>query len=428
MALCLPHFLIPRGHATKLDLSADVAIKAANYGHLVYNNERNSQALYTENATLGFVIKDIRLEKTPDSIMEVGIVLQSVGAGTSSNTATAPQFADAANRLPHSNGTPYIREAYVKIHKFLKPNVTATFGRQNFTLGQGITLASDNLGLPGGRVEIDNVYRGIKTDLFFFRPSNNFTYTQIYGGAVFYPGREGRWELYHFWQQDTGAGNDLANFNIASKTKKFTGLRYMLTHKQFGFDGETVIQRGTADKTAGGSADYKAHAFMMNGSWAQNIGFFGRSKVRLGYGRSSGNPGTDPAMDKAFFPAFGKKHNGIERSGYGAIAGASLYDIIKTSPTANGLPDGVSGLNIIAIGADLTYGKLLLSADIYKFRATSNASGGSLQVASEWDLKATYPLGESLRLTAVYAVFTPLGLYTDSQQAKLFYGAVSAKF
>ncbi|HNW43062.1 MAG TPA: hypothetical protein PKI19_01055, partial [Elusimicrobiales bacterium] len=91
-------------------------------------------------------------------------------------------------------------------------------------------------------------------------------------------------------------------------------------------------------------------------------------------------------------------------------------------------PDGVSGMNIIVIGADLTYGKLLLSADLYKFRATNNSNGGSLQIASEWDVKATYPLGESLRLTAVYASFTPLGLYLNPEKTKLAYGAVSAKF
>ena len=105
--------------------------------------------------------------------------------------------------------------------------------------------------------------------------------------------------------------------------------------------------------------------------------------------------------------------------------------MVKTSDTANGLPDGVSGLNIIDIGADLPYKKLLLSADLYKFRATQNARGGSLQIASEVDLKVSYLLGDNLHLTAVYAVFNPLGLYgTAAQklQTKLVSGSVSARF
>ncbi len=415
-------------HATKLDLSSEVEFKGANYGHLIYGAQRNSQALYTESAALGFVIKDIRLEQAPQSTMEVGIVLQSVGAGASSGTVVAsPQFSDAANRLPQSNGTPFVREAYVRILDFVKPDVTATFGRQSFTLGQGISLASDDLGLPGGRLEIKNIYHGIKTDLFFFRPFNSVGFTQLYGGSAYYPGSEGVWQLYHFWQQDTAAPGDIV-FDTAAKTKKFTGLRYVLTQKQLSFDGEAVIQRGTSKKRTGGTAAYEAHAFMMTGSWKQDLAFFGKSRIRLGYGRSSGNPGANADTDKAFFPAFGKKYKGLERSGYGEIAGASLYDIVKTSPTANGLPDGVSGLNIIVIGADLTYRKLLLSADLYKFRSTNNASGGSLQIASEWDLKVTYPLSDRMRLTAVYATFTPLGLYLDKTQSKLVYGAVSAKF
>jgi len=425
-ALCLSHFALS-AHATKLDLSSLVDLKAANYANLPYKNARNSQALYTENAILGFVIKDIRLEKTLQSTMEVGVVLQSIGAGASSATITAPQFADAAERLPNAEGTPFIREAYVKIHKFIKPNITATFGRQNFLLGQGITLSSDDLGLPGGRLEIANLYRGIKTDLFFFRPFNSLSFTNLYGGSASYPGNEGLWQIYHFWQRETGAGRHLV-FDTEAQTKKFTGVRYVLTQRLLAFDGEAVIQRGTAQKAGGAATAYGGHAFMLNGSWAQKIGFFGQSKLRLGYGRSSGNPGAGGTTDKAFFPAFGKKYKGLERSGYGEIAGASLYDIIKTSPTANGLPDGVSGMNLIAIGADLAYKQLLISADIYKFRATSNASGGSIQIASEWDIKVTCPLGENLHLTAVYAVFTPLTLYTNPQQAKLVYGAISAKF
>ncbi|OGR66945.1 MAG: hypothetical protein A2081_00105 [Elusimicrobia bacterium GWC2_61_19] len=414
-------------HATKLDLSSDVEIKAANYQHLVYGDRQASQPLFSENAAIGFIIKGIKLEKTPDSSMDVGVVLQSIGPGASSNTITSPQFADAINRLPNADGTPFIRGAYVKIYKFLRPNITATFGRQDYALGQGITLGSDDLGLPGGRLEIDKLYRNIKTDLFFFRPFMTDRYLKVYGGTAYYPASEGLWQAYHFWEVDDGPSQDIL-FNAASKTKKFTGLRYFLSQKQLSFDGEAAIQRGTAKLAGGGGGKYEAHAFMLKGAWNQDITFFGPSKVRLAYGRSSGNPGAESGTDKAFFPAFGGKFSGMERRGYGAIAGATLYDMIKTSATANGLPNGVSGLNVINIGADLPYKKLIISADLYKFRASRNANGGSLQIASEYDVKASYAFGENLHLNAVYAVFTPLSLYPDATQAKLIYGAISARF
>jgi hypothetical protein len=414
-------------HATKLDLSSEVEVKAANYAHLVYGDKQASQPLFSENAALGFIIKNIKLEKTPDSTMDVGIVLQSIGQGSSSNTVTSPQFADAINRLPNADGTPFIRGAYVKIYKFLRPNITATFGRQDFTLGQGITLSSDDLGFPGGRLEFAGLYRNVKADLFVFRPFNANRYNKVYGATAYYPGNEGLWQAYHFWEKDDDASQDVF-FNVKSKTKKFSGVRYVLNQNQLSFDGEAVIQRGTAEKAGGGKGKYEAHAFMLKGAWSQDITFFGQSKVRLGYGRSSGNPGAESGTDKAFSPTFGARFNGLERKGYGAIAGATLYDMIKTSATANGLPNGVSGLNIINIGADMPYKKLIISADLYKFRATRNASGGSLQIASEYDLKASYAFGENLHLSAVYAVFTPLGLYPNATQVKLTYGAISARF
>ena len=426
---CLPTAFAINASATKLDLFSNVELKAANYQHLIYGKKQTSQPLYSENATLGFVIKNIRLDKAPETSMDVGIVLQSVGNGASSNTITSPQFSDAINRLPSADGTPFIREAYVKIYKFLRPNVTATFGRQDFTLGQGITLASEDLGLPGGRVEIDSLYRNLKADLFFFRPFSTDRFYKVFGGSAYYPGNEGLWQVYHFWQLDDGASQDIL-FNTASKTKKFTGVRYFLSQSQLTFDGEAVIERGTAKKVGGGSGNYAAHAFMLKGAWNQEVPYFGKSRLRLGYGRSSGNSdaGAGATTDKNFFPAFGRKFSGMERDGYGAIAGASLYDIIKTSNTANGLPHDVSGLNVINIGADLPYKKLLLSADLYKFRASENTAGGSLQIGSEWDLKAAYPFGDNLRLNFVYAVFTPLGLNAQSEPLKLTYGSISARF
>jgi len=426
-AAALLPFFNGTARATKLDLSSNVEIRAANYQHLIFGDARNSQPLLSENATLGFVIKGIQLEKTENSTMDVGIVLQSIGPGSSTNTIVSPQFKEAADRLPNANGTPYVRSAYVRIYKFMRPNITATFGRQDFQLGQGITLSGSDLGLPGGRLEVTNIVGRTKADFFAFRPFMTDRFFKIYGGTFYFPSAEGLWQVYHFWEKDDGAASDIF-FDTLSKTKKFTGLRYFLSQKQLTFDGEAVIQRGTAKLAGGGTGKYEAHAFMLKGSWSQNIAFFGTSKARLAYGRSSGNPGYASSTDKAFFPTFGGKYSGLERSGYGAIAGATLYDIIKTSATANGLPFGVSGLNIINLGVDLPYKKLLLSADIYKFRASKNANEGSLQIASEFDLKAVYAMGENLQLSAVYAAFTPLGLFPQSKQPKLIYGAVTAKF
>ncbi|HAF95543.1 MAG TPA: hypothetical protein DCG50_05800, partial [Elusimicrobia bacterium] len=418
--------------ATKLDLSSEINIKASNYQHMIYGSDRGSQALYSENATLGFVIKDIRLEKTRDSKMDVGVVLKSAGVGSASDTVKAPQLQDGINRLPNTNGTPFVKEAYVKIYRFIRPTITATLGRQAFTLGQGMTLSDDGLGMPGAKLEAQDLFfKRVKTEMFFFRPFKDLKYYKVYGVSAYYPSNEGLWHIYHFWEnEDAPDVVDPANtllYDTISKTKKFTGLRYFLNYNALDFDGELVLQRGQA-KTAGETIDYAAYAFLIKGAWNQNISFFGRSRARLAYGRASGNSNAPAGTDKAFFPTFGRKYDGIERSGFGAIAGATLYDTIKTSSTPNGLPYGVSGLNVISLGVDLPYKKLMISADFYRFKASQNISGGSLQIGSETDLKAVYKLGEDLQLNAIYAVFTPLSLYTQTTPITLVSTTVSARF
>lgn len=413
--------------ATKLDLSVNIDAKAANYTGLINGTERGGTALYSENATLGFVIKSIKLEKTDNSSMDVGIILNSLSTGSSTDTVTAPQFSEAINRYPQTNGSPFVKEAYVKIYKFMNPTTTATLGRQAFTLGQGITLADDGLGLPGARLEMERLYRNIKGEFFFFRPYKDAYFVKVTGAALYYPSSEGLWNLYHFWEQGDGPMTELSRTSI-SRTKKFTGVRYFISHSQLNFDGEFILQRGSSEKTGGGKIKYNAYAFLIKGLWNQDVGFFGASKMRLAYGKSSGNSGAVSGQDKAFLPGFGHRFKGVEREGFGEIAGASLYDILQTSGTTNGLPDGVSGLNVINFGADLPYKKAVISADFYKFRAAQNANKGSTQIGSEVDLKISYPMGDSLRLKAVYAVFSPLSLYPFTNPIKLVSLGLTAKF
>jgi len=419
--------------ATKLDLSSNVDIKAVNYTHLMTGTDKNGQAFYSENATLGFVIKDIKLEKTDDSSMDVGIVLNSIGTGSSTNTISSPQFLEAVNRYPHATGSPFVKEAYVKIFKFMRPNVTATLGRQAFTLGQGITLSDDGLGLTGARLEADRMIRNIKGEFFYFRPYENEDFVKITGGGLYYPSSEGLWHLYHFWEQSAQAPGvppvaDLGYSSI-SRVKKITGLRYFLNHSQLNFDGEVLLQRGYARQPDNlGKVKYTGYAFIIKGVWNQNVTFFGPSKMRMAFAKSSGNSGPVSDKDKAFLPSFGHRFKGIERDGFGEIAGASLYDIIQTSNTRNGLPNGVSGLNIINLGIDMPMRKMTVTVDFTKFRAAQNANDGPTQIGSEWDLKAVYPMGESLRLKAVYGMFKPSSLYDENTTIKLVSISLTAKF
>ena len=417
-------------HAVKLDLFSNLEIKAANYSNLISNQTQNKQSYYSENANLGFIIKNIQLEKMRDSSMEVGLVLRSLGTGASTNTVYGQQFSDALGRYPSNNGNLFLSRAYVNIYKFMDKNMTATFGRQEFTLGQGITLADDTLGFPGARLEFNKLYKSLKGDFFVFRIWDATRFSKIFGGSFYLPSDEGLWQFYYFSEND-GCLTQESGFAVNSRTKSFTGIRYFLSRGQLSFDGEFVRQGGKAVKTGGGNIDYTGHAFMMKGSWRQKMGFLGKVKARLAYGKSSGNSSAVTDTNKMFMPTFGHKYKGFERDGYGAIMGASLYDTIQlSSGTANGLPGGVSGLNIINFGMDFPYKKLRLSVDFLKFRAAQNtSSGGSLQIGSEMDIKATYPMGENLSLKAVYATFSPQGVYAPlTKTVKLISFSILGKF
>ena len=427
--LCLLLALPSVSFATKLDLSSEVNVKTANYTNLITGSQRHGVEVYSENTTLGFVIKDIKLEKTENSSMDVGVVLNSIGNGASTNTLAAPQFSEAAARYPNTDGTPFVKEAYIKVYKFLNPKTTLTIGRQAFTLGQGITLADDGLGLPGARIESDKLWQNIKGEFFLFRPFKDTDYVKVIGAGVYYPSNEGFWHLSHFWEQSDQPMTELGrSVQSVSRTKKFTGIRYFMSHKQLNFDGEFILQRGVSKETTGKTVNYDGYAFLIKGVWDQDIIMFGPSKMRLAYGKSSGNSGPVGDKDKAFLPTFGHRFSGLERSGFGEIAGASLYDIIQTSGTMNGMPNGLSGLNVINLGADMPYKKLMLSIDFYRFRASQNVTQGQVQLGSEWDLKAVYPMGDGLRLKAVYAVFRPTNLYTNTKSIDLISLGVTAKF
>ncbi|MBU2530621.1 MAG: hypothetical protein KKD35_06240, partial [Elusimicrobia bacterium] len=128
---------VPSAHATKLDLYSNLEIKAANYSNLIDGSLQHKQSYYSENVELGFIIKGIRLEKMRKSSMDIGIVLQTVGTGASTNTVQGQHFQDALERYPENNGSPFLSRTYIKIYDFLDKDITATFGRQEFMLGQG---------------------------------------------------------------------------------------------------------------------------------------------------------------------------------------------------------------------------------------------------------------------------------------------------
>lgn len=426
LPLAILSFFPQNAHSLTLDIPAEVELKAANYSNLVYEGETNDQSYLAETASLGFTVKNINLEKTLNSTMDMGISLQSYSSGASTNCVNSPQFSNAANRYPQNNGTPFINRAYVKIYDFLNKDMTATLGRQAFVLGRGLALSDDKLGFPGMLIELNSFPGSLKTDIFAFRAWDYDRMVKIGGFNVNIPTDEGLWQFYNFYDYD-GVPRTVNGQSISSRTKIFYGIRYFITHDKISFDGEMAFQRGSKSLSGGGGIDYSARAMALTGEWSQKFFLLGRAKTRLTYAKSSRNSSAQADTEKTFMPTFGLRFDGFERKGLGEILGATAYDILPASGTLNGLPEGMSGMRVVNIGAEFPLKKASFLIDYTIARSVNNYSGGTKKIGNEIDLKLKYKAGENFDFTLVYATFKPEWL-EPAETVKLISASLKATF
>ncbi|MBO4556563.1 MAG: alginate export family protein [Elusimicrobiales bacterium] len=439
------------GYALRLDISAETDMKAANYSNLIYADKNYNSFFISENTKLGFYVYGIEQDAIPDASLDIGISLQSISGMSADKLAENPPLAQSQESYPSVNMTPYMREAYANVHNLFSPKISASIGLQDYSIGQGISLGSSNAGFPGVLLKAQDLFWGYSAEIFYFNPSKyevsfsvsgsdaeiskNERKYHVYGGAINNKTEEGEWQAYHFYQHYGYSSTGTFSGQSLSEDRAFTGIRYAMKKKHISFDGEAVLQTGRANLSGGEKGNFSGYAFMLKGSWEQGIYIFDNVKLRLAYGRSSaasydsaGNPSAD--KDNSFYAALGKKYDGFIRTGYGAIAGASLYDINPSSGTASGLPDGASGLSIVNAGMDIPYKGLSVSADYYKFKADYVNSVSRITAGDEVDLRILWPVGKSLSMELLYAYFSPgEKLFGESaEKTALAAFSVKAKF
>lgn len=396
-----------RANALKLELNAAVDAETRTYENLTYNNIQKDISYHSDNTYINFIIKGIVLEKSEDSKMDVFIGLRSIGIDNSSKTINSPWLNSNLAFYPAIN-SPFINQAYAKIYNFYKDGINAYFGRQSYTLGQGIVLSDGYKGFDGLRFDFTN-YLGIENaEAFIFRDILDENVYRFYGINVQKNGFDGVWQLYFMGQKRNKAAEEI-NFLAKDSEKDFVGIRYYLSKNQLFFDAEYVIQSGKAKNAiTNKNVNYNGYAFLLKGQWKQNLPLLGHAKTRLSYGKSSGDSGNSSKENKAFYADYGYRFNGANRDGFGKIFCASLYDVFKTSNTLNGLAEGISGLNIINLGFDRPYKSFLFSIDYFVFKAAENtAKPGVFKIGNETDIKVEYKLGEKFSLLGVYASFSP---------------------
>lgn len=409
--------ITPAAMAAKLDLSTHIRMRALSYENLNFSADSPlNDSFYSQNASLGFVLKDLRLEKSKDSTMDVGIVLKGIGIAGSSVVAKAP-FDRIASRYPNSNFTPFIQQAYIKVYRAFDKNITMTFGRQRFELGSGMVLSDDGLGFTGARVEFTPLWKEIQGEVFVFKPVSSHAgrdTIDVYGVSFGIP-LEGLWEFYSFWERDwdTSSLPNIPNVPLKSVMRRFSGVRYSINYSFFSFDGEAVFQTGKAVPSDPANAELKFNgsAFLMKGKWTQPMGQWGTGSARLIIGRGSGDkPGTQ-GTDEAFFPSFGHRYDGIERDGFGSIFGATLYDSLRTSDTVSGLPGTASGIRVLGLGVTFPpYKGIHADMALFMFKADRVALG-SKGIGNEFNLRLVHPFGENFKIQLTYAKFSPKSIY-----------------
>jgi hypothetical protein len=438
--------------AASLDVTASYKMKAASYSNLHYNTaDRNSHSFITNDARLGIAVRKIPLEQRggEDVTMDLGIVLRAIGVSGSTASVASP-FDRVASYYPNADLTPFIENAYLKVHRLFGYPWEATFGRQSYRLGGGLLLDDDGAGLTGASARGELPWWNMKVEGFIFNDRNPLNASapnslDLAGLSVDLPG-EGVWQLNQLIERDRAqqtvygcsyTGNPQANGCLVSKAlRSFTGLRYQISYGPMVFDGEAAIQKGYATPTglspSGNHITYNGNAQVVRMKWKQSLWKTGEGIARMSVARGSGdNPGT-PTTDEAFFPSRGHRHNGLERVGFGELFAATAYDAFGgnySTTTKNGLRNGASGLMVVGAGyTPPSYKSLTLDIDFFLYQA-ERVSSGPKTLGTEWDVRLRYPIRDQLNIAATMAYFRA-GKFTDPGRsvARKYSFEVSGRF
>lgn len=452
LALLLAASGSPVARAASLDVTASYKMKAASYSNLHYDTaDKNSHSFLTNDARLGIAVRRIPLESRggEETTMDLGIVLRAIGVSGSTASVASP-FDRVASYYPNADLTPFIENAYLRVHRLWGYPWEATFGRQSYRLGGGLLLDDDGAGLTGVSARGELPWWNMKLEGFVFNDRNPLNTAapnslDLAGLSVDLPG-EGVWQLNQLIERDRAqqtvygcsyAGNPQANGCLVSKAvRSFTGLRYQISYGPLVFDGEAAIQKGYATPTgplpAGNHITFNGNAQVVRMKWKQSLWKTGEGIARMSVARGSGdNPGT-PTTDEAFFPSRGHRHNGLERAGFGELFAATAYDAFGgnySTTTKSGLRNGASGLLVVGAGyTPPAYKSLTLDIDFFLFQA-ERISSGSRTLGTEWDVRLRYPIRDQLNIAATMAYFRA-GKFTDPGRsvARKYSFEVSGRF
>jgi hypothetical protein len=457
LALAVLALAAPGARAANLDVTASYKMEAVSYKNVDLGQDTNSRSFLDNDARLGVAVKKIALEPRggEDTTLDLGLLLHALGVAGSSASVAAP-FDKAAAYYPNADLTPFIENAYVRVNRLGGAPIDATFGRQSYRLGSGLLLDDDGAGFTGAVVRGELPWAGMKAAVFLFQDKNPQAAAPnsltLAGFSLDLP-TEGTWQLNQLIEKDqsqqlvygcsfAGTGpngtdpSQAVGCTVSKALRSFTSARYQISYGPMVFDGEAAVEKGVATPTGPNPAPnhitYNGDAEVVRMKWKQSFYRGTEGIARFSMARGSGDSGSTPTRDEAFYPSHGHRYDGLERSGFGDFYAATPYDAFggnSSTSTKNGLPQNASGL--IVVGAGFTtpaYHGVALDLDGYLYQA-DRAQNGPSTLGDEFDGHLRYQIRDQFKLIAGIAYFKPGAIVDPNRSvARRYFLQASGRF
>jgi len=454
-----------------LDIGTDYRLQAISLSKTDYGATSGQNYSFLSERALAYIGGSF----SPN--IEMMVQFQALGiVGASSSTLSSPSVNPAAGRYPNTNFSPWVQWAYVKASHIYDTPISLTAGRQPMILGDGLIVSDDGLGFTGVRAQSQLPWWDLSGDVFAFKTGDELQnpagsilgvdltkqYDQIrYQVAVVNEQDNSGSTLYIRPSENAATSNPVyqnffpanstvppleSQFNFAASeiNKTYYDGRLEGRFLEGGFyKAEAAIQSGYVDRdpslatssaAALGYSPYvklSGYAFQVSGGLYTRFSKYGPIEIHGTFGQASGDSGG--STDSSFQPLYGHQFDGLERSGFGEMYGATLYNALpsasysqgSSTPSVSGLPAGYSGIRVIGAGVTTHPTPLIsIGIDYYVYFAMETPgsnfalSSTDSTLGTELDVGAGFAYTSYLSFRLSYALFQPGAAYPSTSNAQ----------
>lgn len=392
--------------AAKLDITSNINSSIKSFSNLINENKSYNLSYITNSASVSFTLKNIVLEKTSDSTMDISINFKTYTINDSSEVLNSLYIKDIYEF--YRINTVFINKAYTRIYKFPYPCATLTFGKMPYKLAKGLVLSDNDRGVDGLKLDLTSKLFADIIEFFYFKTNNQssintlgFSYNISFGDGI--------WQFYGV-NIKTDESKEPTN-TFEKTNRNYYGFSYFIDKNNITYSFEFAKQKGKS-YLSNSSKDDDAYALKINSSWFTKLPILGHTKARAGYFKSSG--GENQSKNKTFYSYLTDRFSDFDYKGIGTIYKASVYGLSKASDTTSGLPQGIYGIKTVNVGIDIALKRnITLSFDYFKHKAFQSQSSDN--IGKEYTSTLTSKLSEKTSLSLIFSEFSPQGILKLNQ-------------